>query len=97
LLTEAVLAALTGQIAANSVGTRVLPDDGIVVRLTCMSIPHHGGLPLVGYAHCDQIRGGDACPRERAGRDLLRSSPDLLWIVLHPSRLGVNLPVLALI
>jgi hypothetical protein len=76
---------------AGGFGTAVLPDDGVVQGQTRAPVPHHGGFSLVGDAQRLHLTGGDAgLGQGFAGRGQL-GAPDLLWVVLHPARLWVNL------
>ncbi len=46
--------------AADAIGARVLPDDGVVDRLARCAVPEHGGLALVGDADGGDVIGRDA-------------------------------------
>ncbi len=72
-------------------GAAILPDDGIVDRLAGGAIPHHRGLALVGDADAGQRRGAELGAGQRRAADLDRRRPDLLGIVLDPTRLGKDL------
>ena len=48
LLTEAILAAVRGELVEDLVRAGVLPHDRVVDRLAGVAVPHHRGLALVG-------------------------------------------------
>ena len=69
----------------------VLPHDGVVDGLAGGTVPHNRGFPLVCDADPGDVRHrqsglGHGIP---SGGEL--RSQDFLWIVLHPSRLGIVL------
>src|SRR5690606_21220071 len=77
-------------------GAGVLPDDGVVHRLAGVLVPHHRGLALVGDAHRGDVLVGEVAAGQRQADDLTGVGPDLLRVVLDPSRLGEDLLVLLL-
>ena len=94
---EAILAAIRGQLVADLVSAGVLPHERVVDRLAGVSVPEHGGLTLVGDSYGRKVAGLDSGLVERALDDLLAALPDLLGVMLDPTRLGVDLLVLLLI
>jgi hypothetical protein len=58
-------------------------------------LPDDGGLALVRDADRGELSRADGCVGERLGRRLLDARPDLLGIVLDPSRPRERLPDLA--
>ncbi|GAA4945772.1 hypothetical protein GCM10023238_10130 [Streptomyces heliomycini] len=97
LAAEAVLTDVAAELAAEGVGAGVLPDDGVVDRLTGVPVPQHGGLALVGDADGLDVVAGDAGLLDGSGDDLLDVGPDLGGVVLDPARLGEDLLVLLLV
>src|SRR5690606_34494965 len=67
-------------------GAAVLPDDCLVDRPAGLAVPHHGGLALVGDADTGNVAGGDLRLRPRAAAGLERRAPEILRVVLDPSR-----------
>ena len=66
----------------------VLPDDGVVDRLTGGAVPHQRRLALVGHADGRDV--GRIQPRfgQCFGQHGHLRGPDLLAVVLHPARFG---------
>src|SRR5437660_1080825 len=69
----------------------VLPDDRRRDWLERSAIPHHERLALVGDAHRTDIARACARRIERALCAHLDRRPDLVRVVLHPSRTRVVL------
>ncbi len=93
---EAVLAKLGTELAAERVGARVLPDDGVVHGLAGMRVPHHGGLTLVGDTNGNQVAHVETSGFEGAMHDFDHVAQDLAWVVLDPPRPWKYLLVLLL-
>ena len=74
----------------------VLPGDGAGQRCTGVPVPDDGRLALVRDAQRDDVLGPEPGAAQRRGDDPGDVAPDLLGVVLHPSRARVVLPVLAL-
>src|ERR1041384_7644148 len=74
----------------------VLPDNGIRHRLTRLSVPHDCGFALIGDSDRGQVTRFQLCLRHGFGDYRLSSLPDFFRIVLHPTRLRINLAVLLL-
>ena len=53
---EAILAAIFRQLVADFVGAGILPDDGVVYRLSSRLLPHNGGFALVGDTYRSDVR-----------------------------------------
>ncbi len=70
---------------------RVLPHERIVERTACVAIPKNGGFALVRDADGGQIAGAQITLRQGLRDHLPRPGPDLIGIVLNPSRLGIDL------
>src|SRR3954469_10858228 len=96
LLLEAGLAAVARQLVDDLVRARVLPDERVVDRLAGVAVPHHRGLALVGDAQPGDVVGARPGRTQRLVEDLLATGPDLLGVVLDPTRLGIDLLVLLL-
>ena len=95
--TEPVLALVTTEFAHEVVGAGVLPDDGVVDRLSGLLVPQQGGLALVGDADGGDLVGGDVAFLQGFPHDGLDVGPDLLGVVFHPARFGEDLTVLTLV
>jgi len=97
LCAKPILAAFFSQLGANVGGAGVLPDDGVVDRLTGLAIPHDGCLALICNAHGSDVAEGNLAFGECTLDDLAGARPDLHGVVFDPTRLGVNLLVLLLV
>ena len=64
--------------------------------LPVLPVPHHRGFALVGDADGRQIVRAQAALLHRFGDHFLGAAPDFFGIVLHPSRLGIDLLVFLL-
>jgi len=93
---EAAGAALARELGDVLVHARILPDQRVGQRLAGLAIPQDGGLALVGDAQRRQVAGVQAALRHGLGDHLAGPQPDLVRIVLHPSGLRIDLPVLPL-
>jgi hypothetical protein len=94
---EAILSAILAQHVTDILRARILPDDGIEIRLTGLGIPHDGGLALVGDTHRGNITGLGAYLLHRCLDHVLCASPNLHRIMFDPTGLGVDLLVLHLV
>src|SRR5262249_61452705 len=74
----------------------VLPYDGAMDGLARAPVPDHTGLALVGDADRGDAAGPQLGGGERLARGLNRRAPDVVRIVLHPTRGGVVLGELPL-
>ncbi len=63
-----------------------LPHDGIVDRSSRFLIPYHHRLPLVRDPDRRNIRRRGIDVRHRLSRHLVLCRPDLIRVMLHPSR-----------
>jgi hypothetical protein len=95
--TEAILAAILGQLVADFLGAGILPDDSIVVGITRLWIPDEGGLALVGDSYRGNVSWTDFRFIKCALDDILRASPNFQRVVLNPAGLGEDLLVLQLV
>src|SRR5262249_20716592 len=91
-----VLATGFGQLVDDLVRPRVLPVDLVMDRLAGRALPHDRRLALVRDADRHQVRDRQLRLVERALHDLLDVAPDLLRVVLDPTRPGKDLLVLLL-
>ncbi len=57
------------------------------------TVPQDGCLALVGDSDRGQVASLKTALRHRLGDDFLCASPDLIGIMLHPTRLWINLPM----
>lgn len=94
---EPVLPVRTAELVAESGGTGVLPDDGVVDGDPGGPVPEHGRLALVGDAEPGKLVRPQPGPVQGAYHDGLHGGPDLGGVVFHPARAGEYLPVLALV
>ena len=69
-----------------------LPHDGVVHRLARPPVPQDGRLPLVGDADARDGLGVDVGGVHRLRQCPGGGGPDLHGVVLHPARLGEDLP-----
>ena len=92
-----VASAVAVQGGRDPVGAGVLPDDRVAVRATCLAVPHHGCLTLIGDADGGEVGGCQPGQVERGANDVLGSPPDLRRVVLHPPGPGKDLLVLKLV
>jgi len=77
------------KLGAKVRGTAVLPDDGVGERLACRPLPHDSGLALIGDAdRGDRFRSD---PAQHFAADVKHGPPDLLGVVLHLPRRGIDL------
>ena len=82
---DGVAAPVPRQLVAERGGPPVLPDDGVVQRLSGRAVPDKGGFALVGDADGGDMGGvGAACG---AGLAQARrgAAPDVLGVLLHPA------------
>ena len=94
VLARALLATQRG---ADAVGAGVLPDDGVVHRLTGRALPHHRCLTLIGDADRGDVRRFEVRVGQRSRGHVAQVVPDLDRVVLHPTGLREDLLVLALV
>jgi hypothetical protein len=76
--------------------TRVLPDNGVVSGLAAFPVPDDCSFALVGDPDRSQIFRPQPARFHGFLDDVVRATPDLFWIVLDPSWLGIDLLVLTL-
>ena len=81
---------------AHRRGATILPNNGVVDRFACYTIPDNGGLPLVGDTNSGNIRCRQVrlCKSQGDSRHLC--FPDLNRIMLDPSGRRVYLPMFLL-
>src|SRR5690606_34748475 len=89
-------AALFGELVAEFLRARVLPDDGVGVGAAGVLVPDDGGLALVGDADGSDVAGAGVGGAQDVGDDGLGVAPDLHGVVLDPAGLREELGVLAL-
>ena len=91
-MADGVAIAARDELVNDVGGASALPDDGVCDRLSRLFIPDDGSFTLVCYAD-----GGD-CVRPHAelchgsAGDFERGVPYLVRVMLHPARLGIDLP-----
>src|SRR5207248_4951186 len=90
---KAILPALTSKIRDVIGSARVLPDDGISNRLAGFAVPHDCGFTLVGDSDGSEIGSGQTARGHRLLHYFSCCAPNFLGIVLHPTRLRIDLPV----
>src|SRR5207237_8950630 len=86
VLTNEPLASLLAELGATSGGSPVLPHDRPLKRLARVRIPYAHRLALVGDPHRLELAALKPGVPERLARDGSGHLPDLVRIVLHPSR-----------
>src|ERR1700745_3035410 len=93
---ETVHAAGAGVLRYVVCHARVLPDDGVHHWLASFPVPEDCGFTLIGDAYRSQVGTAKASLLEGPIYCRLRGTPDFLRIMLHPSRLRIDLSVLLL-
>ena len=81
---------------ADVSSSSALPYDCIENGLTCCSVPEDSCFSLIGDTDTAQILRIDAQKRHTLRGHCQLRGPDLLGIVLHPARLGEDLPEFSL-
>jgi hypothetical protein len=79
------------QLVAEGGGTTVLPHDGVVDRLTCLTVPRQGRFLLVGDAYAGHVGRFDLRLYQYFLRHGELGTPDFVSVVLHPGGLGEEL------
>ena len=74
----------------------VLPDDGVIHGFAGLLVPDHCSFALIRNADSCQIFCGEILSLESFADHFLRAGPDLVRVMLHPARLGINLLVFLL-
>jgi hypothetical protein len=90
------LAAVRAQARAKFRGTAVLPDDGVVDRLSRPSVPDDRGLALVGDADAGDVASLHPRPLHRRAHGRDRGGPDCFHIVLDLAGRRIDLVQLLL-
>lgn len=80
--------AVAVETAADFRRAPVLPDDGVVQRLSRAAVPQGGGFALVGDADGGDGGGGQAGVLEGCPADDCCVAPDVLQVVLDPAVMG---------
>ena len=78
------------EVGDDACGAGVLPGDRVGERATGVPVPDDRGLPLVGDADRDDVRGREACGAQRLGDHPQHVAPDLRGVVLDVARRGWN-------
>ncbi len=73
------------QILANWCSTAILPDNGPMHGLACITVPQHGRFALVGDADRLDIGSGDTGIGKRQPNCFKHAFPDILGIVFDPA------------
>ena len=76
--------------------TPALPYDRVVNRLSRVSIPYDHGFPLIGDADRGDLRRVYPGHGHRLHRHRQLGSPDLIRLMLYPTRVRVDLTKLPL-
>ena len=92
----AVLSAKRSELDYRGSNSRILPDNRVVNGLPTFLVPDHSGFALVGDSDRSQIFRPQPASFHCFLDDTIRAPPNFFWIVLDPSRLGINLLVLFL-
>ena len=80
----------------NAFGASVLPHDGVVDRLTTLSVPHNGGFALLRDTDRLNVLYRNRGLGQRSTHNFTGVAPNLHRIVFHPAGLRKDLPVLYL-
>ena len=96
LRAKAVRPAVAGKLGDVVIYPRVLPDQRVGYWLAGLTVPKHRGLALIGDADGGEIGSVTLRPLQSLRNDVLGGPPDLLGIMLDPSRLGIDLLMLFL-
>ncbi len=92
----AILSATRSELGHGGSNARVLPDNCVVHGLSTFLVPDDGGFALVGDPDRSQIFRPQPPRFHCFLDDSVCAAPNFLWIVLDPSRLGIDLLVLFL-
>ena len=79
------------ELLADIRGAAALPDDGVVNRLTGLTLPNDGGFTLVGDADGGNFVGVDIGFRQHFDQRRALRGPNLHRVVLNPAWLRINL------
>ena len=96
LLTVCLLETLRLQCIRNVRSSAALPHDRIIDRFSSLLVPDNRRLTLIGDTDRRNIRRRRADHVHRLDRHAKHCRPDLIGIVLHPSRIRKKLPELFL-
>src|SRR5262249_24835072 len=77
-------------------GAPVLPDDGVVDRLAGFTVPENRGFSLIGDSNRRDVRRKHLRSPQRLDLHAQLRGPDLMRIVLHPTRAREELSELLL-
>ena len=91
LLADHIFSVVVGKLFAKRCTAAVLPDDGVVHRLTGLSIPDDGGLALICDADGDDIARTDAGLSKHLDSSSKLRSKDVEGVVLDPADTRINL------
>ena len=91
-----VFVAVAFQAIAEICRPAVLPDDRVVDGLSGLTIPHDGGLALVGDADGGDVSRPKVRAPQRLGCHRHLRRPDLAGVVFNPARMREDLLKLAL-
>ena len=86
LLANHVDQTLSLQLVTELSRAAVLPNDSVVDGLFCVNIPYDGGLTLVGDTDAGNVEAVDVDRRDCFCNCRSLRRPDLIGVVLHPSR-----------
>ena len=82
-------------LGADLLGTATLPDNGVVERHTCLTIPGNAGLALIGDAQAGNLPGLNTRHLHHLADDSEHVGHDLLSIVLNKAVVMDDLTVRA--
>ena len=91
-----VFVAVAFQAIAEIRRPTVLPDDRVVDGLSSLTVPHDGGLALVGDADGGDVSRPKVRAPQRLGRHRNLRRPDLAGVMFNPARTREDLLKLAL-
>src|SRR5258705_1426248 len=80
----------------DAFGARVLPDNSVVERHTCFTVPHNSGFALISDSDGDEVLCVEVSIRKGTFDCVASARINLERIVFYPSRLRQDLPMFQL-
>src|SRR6266853_5272381 len=92
-LTKTILPSARGKTRRLLRHSGILPDDRVGDRLPGFLVPNYAGFPLVGDPHGGEFAGGNSAASQGFCRNLIGVLNNLGGIMLHPTRIRIDLLV----